>query len=133
MKAALFLALVYVTAGCATSAHAQVTNCSDSDQSQVDKNICAYKAFVDADASLNKTYGELVTYYKNRGSGKANVAALQTAETVWISFRDLECTFETVDNAGGAVQTLRSYECKTKLTSERDGNLSAFLAEANSH
>lgn len=87
-------------------------------------NICAHADYVAADAKLNEAYRKIVSAVSNDPDGKK---LLQTAQRVWIAFRDAECEFVNVDSKNGSIYPMLMSECLTEFTEARTKQLSGYL------
>ena len=81
-------------------------------------NACAQKNYQAVDAELNQAYRLLID-----GLPEGGQAALETAETAWIDFRDLDCGFERSQFEGGSVAPLIYYNCLEARTTARTDEL----------
>ncbi len=107
-------------------------DCTDP-QVQMEMNYCAGEAYKAADARLNAVYKKAMAamkqidgYLDEDQRGAAD--ALREAQRAWIPFRDKACEAEGYLVSGGSMQPLIIYECLTKLTGQRIGQLN-FLVE----
>ena len=118
----MFVMLVVLTMAAPSTALAQ--KCDPSDESQMGMTICANADYEAADAKLNEAYGKVVEALSDDPDGKK---LLQTAQRVWIAFRDAECEFVNVDSKNGSIYPMLMSECLTELTEARTKQLSVNL------
>jgi uncharacterized protein YecT (DUF1311 family) len=83
-------------------------------------DICADRDAKAADSELNGVYRYLEQKYDG-----ANRKALQRAERAWIAYRDAECAYETLPNAGGTVYPMIASMCFAAKTRDRIKELNA--------
>lgn len=119
LATALFLAC-----GLARAEDPSEPNCSDP-LSQSDMNICASLDLEKADDALNAQYRKTLAQVKDFDTdGTIGTAqALQKAQRAWIAFRDSECDFAGLAAAGGTMQPMLVYGCRTELTKARTRQL----------
>ena len=86
----------------------------------MDMNACADQDFQAADALLNKVYKDA-----SKDLDAHALDLLRKAQRAWITFRDAECTYETVGDEGGSIQPMDYSLCLTRLTKFRTKELSA--------
>ena len=86
---------------------------------------CAQANFDKADRSLNKTYGDVVSFLK---VSKRDLLPLKAAERAWIGEREARCKFraeelDVIDKTGdGAI-----LDCMTRWTRAREAVLKDYL------
>jgi uncharacterized protein YecT (DUF1311 family) len=114
----MVLSACLVIIAAASTARAQ--ECDRDDDSQQMMNICAAADHAAADATLNKTYQDIV----GQGDAKTN-KLLQAAQRAWIAFRDAECDYSTSDSVGGSIHPMELSQCLTRLTNDRIKQLTA--------
>lgn len=107
-------------------------DCTDP-QVQMEMNYCAGEAYKAADARLNVVYKKAMAAMKQIDSyldadQRGAADTLREAQRAWIPFRDKACEAEGYLVSGGSMQPLIIYECLTKLTGQRIGQLD-FLVE----
>lgn len=126
MRTLLAVLLVGSTLGVAP-AHAQYKpNCADwGNLPQQDMNQCAGIAYDEADAELNRVWGEL---RERRGEGHSWDPILE-AQRAWIPFRDAHCESVAAPYEGGSIQPLIRSTCLTDVTEQRTAQLRDFLNE----
>ena len=93
---------------------------------QGDMNACAAQAYARSDASLNRSYGELMQ--KLPAGRKAGLREVQRA---WLRYRDLHCGFAAAGYAGGSMQPMVKSNCLAAVTETRAGLLRELLEEAS--
>jgi uncharacterized protein YecT (DUF1311 family) len=97
-------------------------------QVQIEMNYCAEQAYKAADARLNVVYKKAMAAMKQIDSyldadQRGAADSLRAAQRDWIPFRDKACEAEGYLVSGGSMQPLIIYECLTKLTGQRIGQL----------
>ena len=122
MKKLLILTLVAASAFVGSVNAAE--NCKNP-QSQLAMNTCAAKDYERDDASLNKTYKDLVA--KLEKDRREKVKEIQIA---WIKYRDLQCDFDSASYEGGTMYSLVRSSCLSQMTKQRTKDLKAMLEEA---
>lgn len=90
--------------------------CFEKAQTQAQLNECAFNSWKRADVELNHLYQQMGD--RLRGDQKAR-QLLVDAQRKWLSFRDAECTFQTMRSAGGSIQPMRERSCLADLTRAR--------------
>lgn len=123
MKKLTPIFILLTTAALSLSAVAQ--NCNNP-ETQLAMNMCAGKEFDREDARLNRNYRDLM--------GKLEPARrekMRELQRVWISFRDLQCEFQSVQYEGGSMYSLVRSSCLTGLTKQRNKDLKDLLEEAS--
>jgi uncharacterized protein YecT (DUF1311 family) len=93
-------------------------------RTQQELNLCASRAFQQADAELNKLYQQLM-----RDAGAAERAKLRAAQLAWIKFRDAHCEYEAFGNQGGSIYPMVYGFCLAEVTGERVKQFRATLRE----
>ena len=56
---------------------------------------------------------------------------IKNVQRAWITFRDLQCHFESDGYEGGSMQPLVHLSCLYKLTRQRNTDLVAMIKEAS--
>ncbi|WP_427025076.1 lysozyme inhibitor LprI family protein [Aureimonas ureilytica] len=111
MGGALVLALALLSS--VPAAHA--LDCEGA-ADQTSLNLCAGRAYSEADRRLNELYRDL----KARLKGDPNrLGHLTSAQRAWIGFRDLECEFRASAVQGGSAQPMVKADCLRDLTERR--------------
>jgi len=85
--------------------------------------ICAKYNLLEADLTLNKNYKELM----RRLADEQAKSKLKAAQRAWISFRDLQCEFETSSWGGGRFQPTAKIMCIKRFTEDRAKLLGEYL------
>ena len=93
---------------------------------QSDLNACAERDFQHEDALLNQVYG---AYRQTLPPDER--AGLINAQKAWLTFRDAECDFETLENIGGSIRPMEYSGCLSELTQQRRKRLETLLKDAN--
>lgn len=101
-------------------------DCDRDNQSQMAMNQCAGVDAAKADAALNAVYKQLAA--KLDGKEKT---ALRDAQRAWITFRDKECEYRTVENEGGSIRPMALAACAREMTEARTKALAHDLACAS--
>lgn len=112
------LALFYPT-------FAAAQNCKNP-ETQMAMNVCSARDYEREDARLNKTYRDLVAKLESAKREK-----LREVQRAWLSFRDLNCDFQSADYQGGSIYSLVQSSCLTEMTKQRTKDLKATLEEAD--
>ena len=94
------------------------------DQSQNGLNACADAAYKKADDALNAAYKETIRRLKGDA---ATTKLLVQAQKAWLTYRDAECTFANVENAGGSIYPMVYAGCLKRLTTVRTNDLRGYL------
>lgn len=107
--------LTLATALLFTTLPARALECEGaSDQTSL--NVCAGRAYSEADRRLNELYRDL----KERLKGEPNrLGHLASAQRAWVGFRDLECEFRASAVHGGSVQPMVKADCLRDVTEQR--------------
>ena len=111
---AVAAALVALLAG---SAQAQQVDCKNA-LSQNDMNFCADQDFQKADKALNAAYRKVMADMDD-----ATKTKLKIAQRAWVTFRDAECDYESMSEAGGSMQPMIYSTCQARLTKVRTKEL----------
>ncbi len=94
-------------------APAQADACREQAETQAELNVCADKAFQNAEKELASVTLELTTRISPAGRAK-----LRAALEAWRSWRDAQCEFETFGSADGSLHPMALAECYERLTLE---------------
>jgi uncharacterized protein YecT (DUF1311 family) len=132
MKAYIGMSLILVClfSGVSSSQNksAEQDPCKDA-MSQPEMNLCARRAFEQADKELNKVYkllqAELAVY---QGDAQEK---LKQAQLKWLEYRDANCESEAAVYAGGTIRPTVYNSCLASVTNERTQRLKTFLGEIN--
>lgn len=89
-------------------------------QSQGEMNAQADARSKAADRALNVQYQSTMAALT-----PATRTRLRSAQRAWISFRDLECKFQSAGVQGGSVYPMIHAQCVERLTRERTSQLMA--------
>ncbi|WP_363348524.1 lysozyme inhibitor LprI family protein [Methylocystis echinoides] len=89
---------------------------------QTDMNICEGEIFEKADARLNDVYRRLAAKISAKGKSK-----LVEAERAWLTYRDLQCDFDTLGVEGGSIHGMMVAQCRTEMTKEQTKRLERQL------
>jgi uncharacterized protein YecT (DUF1311 family) len=121
------LHLVAVLCLAPLAASAQDVDCSNQ-ITQLDMNMCAYKAFEAADAELNRVYAETIAYMQAADRdypppGDSEEARLRKAQRAWVAFRDANCDSAGFQMRGGSAEPLIVNGCLHAMTEERIAEL----------
>jgi uncharacterized protein YecT (DUF1311 family) len=102
--------LAFISSTLAQSAFAADTNCKNP-VDQASMNLCADKALKASDKALNDKYHALY-----QGSSTAGKLKLQSAQRAWITYRDAQCSFDTLGSMGGSMHSMAYSICVDMLT-----------------
>ncbi len=111
----------------------QDVNCTDP-QDQSSMNICAHRAYQEADAELNRVWPQTLRRAQQLDRESAEGEAerrLRDAQRTWIAFRDAHCKVAGLDALGGSMEPLLVSGCLKDLTERRTHELRLLLAEEN--
>lgn len=100
--------------------------CADP-QTQTDMNICAGKAFQEADLALNEIYQKALKLLQE--SGPEKVEDFKQIQRAWVEFRDLNCAYAADVYEGGSMAPLVRSMCMEKLTQQRIEQIPDLFAE----
>ena len=103
--------------------------------SQPEMNVCQAQNFAEADADLNKVYGQLRQHFKQNNDTEAELLLVK-AQRAWVTWRFAEgelCAQTQGWSRGGSGYNMVVQSCETDLTRERTGVLRMHLREAESH
>lgn len=125
MKKALKTGLITLGFGLMTSASfVQAADC-DSMTDQNAMNQCISNEYKNSDAELNKLYNEISHRLKD---GADTLQALRNTQRAWISFRDAECDFTTINARGSSIHSMLITSCRNELTQARIKNFNTYLS-----
>ncbi|MEA5470247.1 lysozyme inhibitor LprI family protein [Spirulina sp. 06S082] len=99
-------------------------NCEEP-QTQLEMNLCATKEAGEADAKLNRVYGQL----RDKVKDTAQETRLIAAQTAWITFRDADCEYSQRRYDGGSIMPAIYALCVIDLTEKRTQTLEDYLEE----
>lgn len=102
---------------------AAAQNCKNPD-TQMAMNICAARDYEREDKRLNQTYRDLVAKLEQGKRDK-----LREVQHAWLSYRDLNCDFQSDDYKGGTIFSLVQSSCLAEMTKQRTKDLKALLEE----
>jgi uncharacterized protein YecT (DUF1311 family) len=103
---------------------ASAQNCKDPD-TQLAMNICAARDYEREDKRLNQAYRDVVAKLEPAKRDK-----LREVQRAWLSYRDLNCEFQSEDYVGGTIYSLVRSSCLAEMTRQRTKDLKAMLEEA---
>lgn len=92
-----------------------------------ESNVCADRAFKEADAKLNDVYKRVLAHIAESGmekpyDGETWASAMKVAQRAWLAFRDADCkgvvTMEWTGGSGTSAAVLGCMTEKTKVRSE---------------
>ncbi|HVZ42519.1 MAG TPA: lysozyme inhibitor LprI family protein [Ramlibacter sp.] len=104
---------------------ASAQNCKNP-ESQIAMNTCAARDYEREDARLNKAYRDVIAKLE-----PAKREKLREVQRLWLSYRDLNCDFQTDDYVGGTMYSLVHSICLTEMSKQRTKDLKAMLEEAS--
>ena len=117
--------LALIAAALPLAAMASEDPCDDKAQTQAALNECAFNAWKRNDVELNRVYQQIGD--RLRGDEKAR-QLLVDAQRKWLSFRDAECTFQSMRSAGGSIHPMVERGCQAEITRNRVTELQNMLA-----
>ena len=85
---------------------------------QLDLNQCYGEQYRNADAHLNKIYGNLLKQLQSEKSATA-IQKLQAAKKVWIRYRGLHCEAARFEFEGGSMSPMVWAQCMAMTTNHR--------------
>jgi uncharacterized protein YecT (DUF1311 family) len=103
---------------------AAAQNCKNPD-TQMAMNVCAARDYEREDRRLNQTYRDLIAKLEQGKREK-----LREVQRAWLSYRDLNCDFQSDDYQGGTIYSLIQSSCLADMTKQRTKDLKALLEEA---
>lgn len=103
---------------------AAAQNCKNPD-TQLAMNACAARDYDREDKRLNQTYRDLLTKIESAKREK-----LREVQRAWLSYRDLNCDFQSADYEGGSIYSLVQSSCLGEMTKQRTKDLKLMLEEA---
>lgn len=103
---------------------ASAQNCKNPD-TQLAMNACAARDYEREDQRLNQTYRDLLAKLE-----VAKREKLREVQRAWLSFRDMNCDFQSADYQGGTIYSLIQSSCLADMTKQRTKDLKALLDEA---
>lgn len=125
IPARLSLAALVLGLGLAPFQQAAALDCEQA-TNQGDLNVCAERAFKEADGQLNKTWRELIGSFQ-ADDRKEAITRAREAQRAWIAFREKECGFLTGGSIGGSAHGMMVSACRTRLTAARVDDLKGAL------
>ena len=122
-----FLLLIAICWGTLAQQPRKQDPCERAEQTGVTIDLvnCSSKKLAEADASLNKTYRELIA---KLGDKKWELK-LRTAQQTWIKYRDANCDFVMELSGGGSASTFEYNFCLADMTTARTKELRETLDE----
>jgi len=120
-----FLLLIAICCGTLAQQQSKQDPCERAEQTGVTIDLvnCSSKKLAEADASLNKTYRELIA----KLGDKNWELKLRTAQQAWIKYRDAKCDFESELSGGGSAATFEYNFCLADVTTARTKELRETL------
>jgi uncharacterized protein YecT (DUF1311 family) len=115
-----FIGILAVT--CICSAAARENNPCVDLETQAQINACAAQEYSQADAELNRVYGEVISSLTS-----TRRTELKRVQQVWIKYRDAHCQFVNAESVGGSMYPVLQYGCLTTLTKTRTAQLTELL------
>lgn len=109
---------------------AKKSPCVDN-ETQVGANACARHKYEQADAEMNRVYGQLISALA--GENDKDQQMLREAQTLWLKYRDSNCKSEASIYEGGSIRPAVYSHCLASITQERTRRMQAFLAEAKQY
>jgi uncharacterized protein YecT (DUF1311 family) len=126
MKLTITLIVVIVSMSASIFAQKQKPKPCEDAQTQADMNICWGNEYKKADATLNKTYQQLVTMLD-----EAEKAQLKNAENAWLKYRDANCEFVGDQYKGGSIRPMIVAICLADVTNNRNAELKNQIKDRN--
>ncbi len=102
---------------------------------QMEMNICAFQDYKAADSELNADYKRAMAFMKQADldylpeGAVPGVIVLRDAQRAWITYRDKNCTVETLAYRGGSIVPLIWANCLEAMTRARSEELRRILEE----
>ena len=120
-----FLLLIAISCGTLAQQQSKQDPCERAEQTGVTIDLvnCSSKKLAEADASLNKTYRELIA---KLGDKKWELK-LRIAQQTWIKYRDANCDFVMELSGGGSASTFEYNFCLADMTTARTKELRETL------
>jgi uncharacterized protein YecT (DUF1311 family) len=94
---------------------------------QTAMNECAGKAYVRADAAMNRQWQRV--YARAKASGATYAASVLAAQRAWLKFRDAECKAEGDAYAGGSMQPMVAQQCLATVSEARAKQLQSVASD----
>jgi uncharacterized protein YecT (DUF1311 family) len=91
-------------------------------QTQLELNIQSSTDYKQADNELNKVYKQVMN-----AINPSEKQALIASQKAWITYRDLECKFQSIGYTGGSMYPMVYASCMTDMTKKRTLELKATL------
>lgn len=91
-----------------------INRCNTLAKTTIQLQSCGEAEFAYYDKMLNASYKTLIGLLPD-----ASRPVLMDAQRAWITFRDKDCRFISLENEGGSIQPLTSISCYSKLTKTR--------------
>ena len=122
-----FLLMLAICGGTFAQQQSKQDPCEKAEQTGVTLDMvnCSSKKLAEADASLNKTYRELIA---KLGDKKWELD-LRTAQQAWIKYRDANCGFLSGLSGGGSSSTFEYNFCLADMTTARTKELRETIDE----
>jgi uncharacterized protein YecT (DUF1311 family) len=126
MKLTITLIVVIVSMSASVFAQKQKPKPCEDAQTQADMNSCWGTEYKKADATLNKTYQQLVTMLD-----ETEKAQLKNAENAWLKYRDANCEFVGDQYKGGSIRPMIVAICLADVTNNRNTELKNQIKDRN--
>ena len=107
----------------------------DKQETQLDMNECAGRAYLEADQAMNKQWKVTLAAMRERdkgpddGFGPPSAQLLLEAQRAWLAYRDAHCRVEGQYARGGSMQPMLVSMCKTQLTAARTEDLRQLIED----
>lgn len=88
--------------------------CNQVTLTQNDLNVCAERAYQQADGALNGAYHRLMNKLDPAGKEK-----LRKAQKAWLGYRDAQCVFNTMGSENGSIHSMLFSRCREDLTRQQ--------------
>ncbi|HKP38853.1 MAG TPA: lysozyme inhibitor LprI family protein [Pyrinomonadaceae bacterium] len=121
--AALMSLTLLVSASVVAQKQKKKEPCDDA-QTQLEMNMCAGKAYKEADAELNRVYQKLISLLDDEQKTQ-----LKTVETAWLKYRDANCEFVADQYKGGSMRPMIAGFCLADMTKNRTAELKSQIED----
>lgn len=120
-----FVAAAAVAVAACVPSLAAAQNCKEP-VTTMEMKQCASRDLNREDARLNKSYRDLLAKLE-----PARREKLREVQRVWLTFRDLNCEFQSAEYEGGTIYTLVQMGCVIEMTKQRNKDLKAMLEDSD--
>lgn len=122
------LALFAAARPVAAADEERAVDCNDI-HNTYESNVCADKAFREADSKLNDVYKRVLAHIAESGmerpyDGESWASAMKAAQRAWLAFRDADCKGAVaIEWTGGSGTSAAVMGCMTEKTKARSEEL----------